>query len=147
MFTCFRCTGKYCHVTLFRTQSSISAFNFPLILYAAVWTMHRPQLDDLCKRIKTLNSGNFSRTDHGKYFLHTENHHYTIDMFLFCLHRRIEHLTFGERSEMSLLNLFSTTSLYFGFAHKRFHIYRNFFSSCVFGRIYFVIKSAQKNGG
>lgn len=30
LFTCFKCTGNFCHVTLFRTHSSISVLIFPL---------------------------------------------------------------------------------------------------------------------
>lgn len=36
LFTCFKCIGKCCHVTLFRTHSSISVFIFPLIVFCIV---------------------------------------------------------------------------------------------------------------
>lgn len=35
-FTCFKCIGNCCHVTLFRTHSSISVFIFPLIVLCIV---------------------------------------------------------------------------------------------------------------
>lgn len=36
LFTCFKCIGNFCHVTLFRTHSSISVFIFPLIDFCIV---------------------------------------------------------------------------------------------------------------
>lgn len=36
LFTCLKCMGNFCHVTLFRTHSSISVFIFPLIDFCIV---------------------------------------------------------------------------------------------------------------
>lgn len=38
LFTSFKCTGKCCHVTLFRTHSSIAVFIFPLIVFCIVYS-------------------------------------------------------------------------------------------------------------